>query len=173
MGHSAKAECADFIPARSKLRTEPARSRTWNLLLRRQTRYPLRHWPCSTVAQAVIQVVCRHKATAAGLEELRSFIYRELYSFIYTELHSFIYTKPQEDRQDNMARSIVAQLCFPTLPPTIQRCAKPAVTRIRTGVAAATTQSTNHYTITANHGKGAPQPPAEILSHCVCSVTGN
>ena len=27
----------------------------------------------------------------------------------------------------------------------------PAVTRIRTGVAAATTQSTNHYTITAHH----------------------
>ena len=26
-----------------------------------------------------------------------------------------------------------------------------AVTRIRTGVAAATTQSTNHYTITARH----------------------
>ncbi len=28
---------------------------------------------------------------------------------------------------------------------------KPAVTRIRTGVAAATTQSTNHYTITAHY----------------------
>ena len=28
---------------------------------------------------------------------------------------------------------------------------KRAVTRIRTGVAAATTQSTNHYTITAHH----------------------
>ena len=24
---------------------EPARSRTWNLLIRSQTRYPLRHWP--------------------------------------------------------------------------------------------------------------------------------
>src|SRR4029434_3969593 len=69
--------------------------------------------------------------------------------------------------------------CFPTqghkslpgLTPTIQPCAKDAVTRIRTGVAAATTQSTNHYTITANHGIGAPQEAVKILSQSVCSVT--
>ena len=70
-----------------------------------------------------------------------------------------------------MARSIFAQPRFPGLTPTVQPCAKPAVTRIRTGVAAATTQSTNHYTITANHGIGAPQEPVKILCQSVCSVT--
>src|SRR4029434_708120 len=62
--------------------------------------------------------------------------------------------------------------CFPTQghnslpgsPPTIQPCAKDAVTRIRTGVAAATTQSTNLYTITANHRLSAPLRPVTILS---------
>src|SRR4029434_8523165 len=49
--------------------------------------------------------------------------------------------------------------CFPTqghnslpgLTPMIQPCAHDALTRVRTVVAAATTQSTNLYTITANH----------------------
>lgn len=47
---------------------------------------------------------------------------------------------------------------------TIQPCAKSAVTRIRTGVAAATTQSTNHYTITADHGL----PPVKLVTKGPC-----
>src|SRR4029434_4104744 len=44
--HSAKAERADPPSVRSKLAAaEPARSRTENLLVRSQTRYPLRHLP--------------------------------------------------------------------------------------------------------------------------------
>ncbi|KAL1254250.1 hypothetical protein QQF64_016479 [Cirrhinus molitorella] len=42
-----------------------------------------------------------------------------------------------------------------------------AVTRIRTGVAAATTQSTNHYTITARHwftASGAGRPNTKRAS---------
>ncbi len=39
-----------------KLQSEPARSRTWNLLIRSQMRYPLRHWPTSC------WVLCFHKS---------------------------------------------------------------------------------------------------------------
>src|SRR4029434_4257618 len=128
---------------------------TMILLIRSQTRYPLRHWPCKgRVAQTDSRRVSRHEARA-GLGDL----------------HSFIYPKPQQERRANMARSIFAQPRFLGLTPTVQPCAKPAVTRIRTGVAAATTQSTNHYTITANHGIGAPQEAVKILSQSVCSVT--
>src|SRR4029434_996681 len=46
-----------------------------NLLIRSQTRYPLRHWPCREgVAQADSRRVSRHKARA-GLGDLHSFIY--------------------------------------------------------------------------------------------------
>ncbi len=41
---------------------------------------------------------------------------------------------------------------------------KSAVTRIRTRVAAATTQSTNHYTITAHHCPTTAKGPAACLS---------
>ena len=42
--------------------------------------------------------------------------------------------------------------CFANLPtPKLGPLLVPAVTRIRTGVAAATTQSTDHYTITASY----------------------
>src|SRR4029434_9176003 len=74
--HSAKAERADPPSVRSKLAAaEPARSRTSNLLIRSQTRYPLRHWPCKgRVAQTDSRRVSRHKARA-GLGDLHSFIY--------------------------------------------------------------------------------------------------
>src|SRR4029434_2853627 len=112
-----------------------------------QTRYPLRHWPCKgRVAQTDSRRVSRHKARA-GLGDL----------------HSFIYPKPQQERRANMARSIFAQPLFPGLTPAVQPCAKDAVTRIRTGVAAATTQSTNLYTITANHRLSAPLRPVKTL----------
>ncbi len=47
---------------------------------------------------------------------------------------------------------------------------KPAVTRIRTGVAAATTQSTNHYTITARYHSapgGAAWGPLNTKQSCL------
>ncbi|KAL1277043.1 hypothetical protein QQF64_023716 [Cirrhinus molitorella] len=42
---------------------------------------------------------------------------------------------------------------------------KDAVTRIRTGVAAATTQSTNHYTITARHSAGPARETSGVLEY--------
>ncbi len=43
---------------------------------------------------------------------------------------------------------------------------KSAVTRIRTGVAAATTQSTNHYTITARHCLTTAKRASGVFVRC-------
>ncbi len=43
---------------------------------------------------------------------------------------------------------------------------KSAVTRIRTGVAAATTQSTNHYTITAHHCPTTAKRASGVFVRC-------
>ncbi|KAF0041739.1 hypothetical protein F2P81_005271 [Scophthalmus maximus] len=67
--------------------------------------------------------------------------------------HSQVHWKPK-----------VGKCCLTVAPVIFQ---KHAVTRIRTGVAAATTQSTNHYTITARYRPGrAPISPWMFSRTC-------
>ncbi|KAL7856401.1 hypothetical protein AOLI_G00200050 [Acnodon oligacanthus] len=62
-------------------------------------------------------------------------------------LQESIYTK--NNKSDKQKGRIIAHQKADDVPKPSRQ--KAAVTRIRTGVAAATTQSTNHYTITASH----------------------